>query len=876
MSISIQKEKISQEKSFKELYHISKIVFWESFLEGNLESQGPQKERFIEKIKKNKKSFKRNAAGMKVLSAFYMLLLNLSMIVTLREFQEQIVHVNAQNFHSALFAISSSIAIMFIMQLVFFFMFGMAFFIGFFGGKSFKWLETLPLSQKEIKKIILITFLRSMDIQFITLLLGFPVFTLIFTGGNIIATLTAFFINILHIMVCLVFIFVMSKFMVQKVFILSGTSKAKTVVRVLVIVLYMVAAMSFSLILNLLDDYINSLFSQTGAGLLSPWITFILTLTIYPFSLTYFYSLSLFPLEKMYLQFSWPVIVGIILAIIVIILFFKKASKILLTVTKEIEIDSDRKSGAEQLPITVKIAQPTSAICSKDMKYITRNFSVLMYLILPIMYPLFISIFPIVFSNQSFETMSIFNILQFIYIGLSLVFLIIATTGSETETGGLIQTLPVKQSDIYKGKRKIILSVMLLSLVIPFILLVIKMPGMIHIILINFGSYALITFYEAELILILYAGFFGKIRGKYTIQMINSRNKVGKAIGGILIIYLAAYLPIIATAVLEAFSDFGPVFVYLFQLVLCTFIFIPIRVIAHRMLNWDGKKSKILDKPVISVAIMLFVYFGFLILPSFFIAGIIRSSIALNIINFILTFSMLGLLFLFIVPYGFEFPQKTQSFKDYIDTIKLSKIRPIGKNIVLGIVTSFSILLSTMLVLISISGNFVFDINQILPPTSWSLMLMLIPGIFEEIAFRGIILPMMLKKFSKRNAVFLNSVLFGVFHFVNLVSYAIIGILTFELFISVCFQVLYASVLGFYFGYLYLKMGSLLPCILSHYLLDAFFPLFQYTGPDATINVILSLYVFFLGVILPGLINLLIIYGLDKFWKRKKKKSREL
>jgi len=204
--------------------------------------------------------------------------------------------------------------------------------------------------------------------------------------------------------------------------------------------------------------------------------------------------------------------------------------------------------------------------------------------------------------------------------------------------------------------------------------------------------------------------------------------------------------------------------------------------------------------------------------------------------------------------------------------IKLSKVKPIGRNVILGIITSFTLLLSTMLILI-VSGYYVFDINQILPPTSWSLLYILIPGIFEEIAFRGIILPMMLKKYSKTKAVVFNSLLFGAFHFCNLISYALVGLFSQEVLISILFQVLYATVLSLGFGYMYVKTGSLLPSILSHYLLDALIPLFAYAPGSETIFS-LYMYTVFLGFILPSLINLVIIYGLSKFWSRGSKEVK--
>ena len=125
-----------------------------------------------------------------------------------------------------------------------------------------------------------------------------------------------------------------------------------------------------------------------------------------------------------------------------------------------------------------------------------RNFSVFMYLLLPLIMPIFMTILPIALDDIGFEGFTFISILGLMYVGISLGMLIIAVTGSENESGDLIQTLPIKQSDIYRGKRRIVLSVMLFSQIIPLIIFLIKMPEHAFIILLNlFILYAIRTSY---------------------------------------------------------------------------------------------------------------------------------------------------------------------------------------------------------------------------------------------------------------------------------------------------------------------------------------------------------------------------------------------
>ena len=98
-------------------------------------------------------------------------------------------------------------------------------------------------------------------------------------------------------------------------------------------------------------------------------------------------------------------------------------------------------------------------------------------------------------------------------------------------------------------------------------------------------------------------------------------------------------------------------------------------------------------------------------------------------------------------------------------------------------------------------------------------ILMLIPGIWEEVAFRGVLFQLNLRKYSITTTLILTSVLFGLAHFNNLISGRSL--------VSTIFQVIYAILLGFLFGYMYLKTNSLLPSILTHYLINTVGTLFS-------------------------------------------------
>lgn len=91
-------------------------------------------------------------------------------------------------------------------------------------------------------------------------------------------------------------------------------------------------------------------------------------------------------------------------------------------------------------------------------------------------------------------------------------------------------------------------------------------------------------------------------------------------------------------------------------------------------------------------------------------------------------------------------------------------------------------------------------------------LLALVPGIWEELAFRGLILSKSRLIFSTKTAVLISATFFGLFHFSNLLNQpatqAIPGVVM-------------AFLFGIGWGYLTLRARSLIPAILSHYLVDS-------------------------------------------------------
>jgi membrane protease YdiL (CAAX protease family) len=206
-----------------------------------------------------------------------------------------------------------------------------------------------------------------------------------------------------------------------------------------------------------------------------------------------------------------------------------------------------------------------------------------------------------------------------------------------------------------------------------------------------------------------------------------------------------------------------------------------------------------------------------------------------------------------LAPFVLRLPKGKRTFRRYLDDIGLSRLRPFLQLVLLALSCYLILALSQAAASFTyrlfegqpINWWFVrqvFDLSGDLPPGSASLLIS-IPSIFEEVAFRGIVLTVFLNKYSERKSIIFSSLGFGFIHMLNLaVGRELVWVLG---------QVVWAFAIGLFYGYVFVRTKSLLPSMLVHYLGNAFIGSFtSYLQINASIE-IQALYgvIFSLGVI---------------------------
>ena len=177
-----------------------------------------------------------------------------------------------------------------------------------------------------------------------------------------------------------------------------------------------------------------------------------------------------------------------------------------------------------------------------------------------------------------------------------------------------------------------------------------------------------------------------------------------------------------------------------------------------------------------------------------------------------------------LVPLVLRLPTGTRSFKTYLDAIRLSRVRPFFRLLLLGLSCYLILALcqaAGVLVYRALHGQpitlnflrFAFDLASDLPPRS-SSWLQSLPSVFEEVAFRGVILTLFLRHYPKPQSILIASLAFGAMHLLNLAAgnepLWVLG------------QVVWATILGLFYSVLVLRSGSLWPAMLVHYLGNLF------------------------------------------------------
>jgi len=185
--------------------------------------------------------------------------------------------------------------------------------------------------------------------------------------------------------------------------------------------------------------------------------------------------------------------------------------------------------------------------------------------------------------------------------------------------------------------------------------------------------------------------------------------------------------------------------------------------------------------------------------------------------KFILRFVLSGIVWLLIVPYILYKLQKT-SFHGYRIFMKINMKQKVRRNVLIGIGISilFFSSISILAILLDVySPNYHLLIDSDFESgLGWLILIFaLIPGIWEELAFRGVLFSVLMKKYSEKESIIYSSLFFSFFHIFN---YFILN----QDLVSVVLQSVAAIFVGLVLANLMIKTKSIISGVIIHYSID--------------------------------------------------------
>jgi membrane protease YdiL (CAAX protease family) len=208
----------------------------------------------------------------------------------------------------------------------------------------------------------------------------------------------------------------------------------------------------------------------------------------------------------------------------------------------------------------------------------------------------------------------------------------------------------------------------------------------------------------------------------------------------------------------------------------------------------------------------------------------------------------------FWMPFVFRLPSGKRSIRGFLDDIGLNRIQPVKRTLLLSLscylITMGSLILGSYLynhfVLqwsFSLFTKRLFDVSRILPPQNWGLFTN-VRVLGEEVIYRGVLLTVFLNnKYSERKAIIISSLFWASIHALNLLNAPLAS----ENTLFVAGMIIWTTIYGLFYGYLFIKAGNLYPNIFIHYFGNVFMNLWAFLPFASMINIVIN-GIFFFGL----------------------------
>ncbi|MGB5758574.1 MAG: CPBP family intramembrane glutamic endopeptidase [Acidimicrobiales bacterium] len=202
------------------------------------------------------------------------------------------------------------------------------------------------------------------------------------------------------------------------------------------------------------------------------------------------------------------------------------------------------------------------------------------------------------------------------------------------------------------------------------------------------------------------------------------------------------------------------------------------------------------------------------------------DDVSVRLIDVGFRMMMGALLVLFVVPLLLGDAPRPGWLRRYLAHMRVSMGPSPAKTVTVAVSSVVALLVMLMVGAVA-AGEFNSDVGVLVVGDQWVILLLaLVPAIWEELTFRGVVLSNLQPRIPPFKAVIMSSVLFGLYHFSNLVAW--------DDPIEVVFGVIMATIFGLGWGYTVIMADSVLPAVFLHYMFNSLLaaPLFFGSGTN--------------------------------------------
>ncbi len=850
-----QKSNNSEEKGLS-LYTYAKYANRELLLETLLQSKGTYQTLFIERFKKNQRSFKIKIIATKILYSVIFGILPILLIATYLEIMESL-SIYPYAVENIMLTGIIFFGLYFILQFFNFFLMGIMESSMVMSGLIFSWFETLPISKRNLKRLAYLTIFRTFDLPIILIVFGFPI-TMLIQTQNFLVFLISLCISIMNLIFSFDLLIILGE-RLQKV--LYSSPKRALRIRLLNLLSYIIVILGSIYIIqwvfSSIDDIFNALLFYEQAT-----VTNIILSTIpYPFNPSYLLSLVVTPSQiSIYLWISTLTGLGLFLLITYVI--HKKTTNSLSKITISISTNIQEPLAKEEIKeektqIKIKTYPPLLAFLRKDLTAASHDIKVFLSLIMPIILS---CIFTFSFNSSNINTPIIIERDIIVYsLGLLIFFPIISSmlvygiTSIDISGETVLAALPINPRDRAKAKLVLMLILQTIALFAPTLLFVLspKFSNFFLATLISLPFVWIFLIFTFELKIF----YFNKFRNRYTIGEINIENRIFKWALIVSIQYILIFWMLSFILIFYRNLQYQPISIFygittLVSIIFGTWVFNKMFPIIHKKeieyLYMDTIPTRFSRHPWWSIGLLFLLFYanfilsGFILQITFYLSGNMRvyssGFYGLIIICGEILFNLSFIpLFFYIIPRKLGLPNGKQSIKNYLEKINLVWLRKLIK-FILWATVGLLVIIVTHLILALIASDYTYIPEGLILFNDFFLYILNFISIYfwYELILRGIILTMLLRTRKEWKAITLNAILgllLKIFPFYLSIPYEFYD----NVLIFYTLSLFSEFIIQFILGFLFVKSKSLIPGILLQLLfvviyIPVIFPSIFYFG----------------------------------------------